>query len=152
MAIETPPWLFADDTYLIINHENVSTLQDKMNMELKKLHNWCNANKLTINPSKSTAILISPKLNTQITNVNITIDNSLITISETAKYLGVMIDSKLNFQNHIKIIESKLSRGVGILYRLKAVLPREALCKIYFAPFHTHLLYGLGVYVSYLYE
>ena len=109
-AIETPPRLFADDTCLIINHENVSTLQDKMNMELKKLHNWCNVNKLTINPSKSTAILISPKLNTQITNVNITIDNSPITISETAKYLGVMIDSKLNFQNHIKIIESKLSR------------------------------------------
>ena len=83
-AIETPPRLFGDDTCLIINHENVSTLQDKMDMELKKLHNWCNANKLTINPTKSTAILISPKLNTQITNVNITIDNSPITISETA--------------------------------------------------------------------
>ena len=147
-AIETPPRLFADDTCLIINHEKVSTLQDKMNMELNKLHNWCNANKLTINPSKSTAILISPKLNTQITNVNITIDNSPITISETAKYLGVMIDSKLNFQNHLKIIESKLSRGVGILYRLKAVLPREALCKIYFALFHPHLLYRLVAWGS----
>ena len=147
-AIETSPRLFADDTCLIINHEKVRTLQDKMNMELKKLHNWCNANKLTINPSKSTAILISPKLNTQITNVNITIDNSPITISETAKYLGVMIDSKLNFQNHLKIIESKLSRGVGILYRLKAVLPREALCKIYFALFHPHLLYGLVAWGS----
>ena len=72
MAIETPPRLFADDTCLIINHRNVATLQDKMNTELNKLHNWCNANKLTINQSKSTAILISPKLNTQITKVNIT--------------------------------------------------------------------------------
>ena len=145
-AIETPPRLFADDTCLINNYEKVSTLQVKMNMELKKHHNWCNANKLTINPSKSTAILISPKLNTQITNVNFAIDNSPITISETAKYLGVTIDSKLNFQNHIKIIESKLSRGVGILYRLKAVLPREALCKIYFSLFHPHLLYGLDAW------
>ena len=59
-----------------------------------------------------------------------------------------MIDPKLNFQNHIKIIESKLSRGVGILYRLKAVVPREALCKIYFALFHPHLLYGLVVWGS----
>ena len=59
-----------------------------------------------------------------------------------------MIDSKLNFQNHIRIIESKLSRGVGILYRLKAVLPREALCKIYFALFHPHLLCGLVVWES----
>ena len=34
MAIETPPRLFADDTFLIINLENVAPLQDKMNMEL----------------------------------------------------------------------------------------------------------------------
>ena len=59
-----------------------------------------------------------------------------------------MIDSKLNFQNRLKIIESKLSRGVGILYRLKAALPREALCKIYFALFHPHLLYGLVAWGS----
>ena len=152
-ANETPPRLFADDTCLIINHENVSTLQDKMNMEFKKLHNWCNANKLTINPSKSTATLISPKLNTQITNVNITIDNSPITISETAKYLGVMINSKLNFQNHIKIIESKLSRSIRILYRLKAVLPWEAWCKIYFAisPSPSLWIGRMRVYVSYPY-
>ena len=36
MAIETPPRLFADDTCLIINHENVATLQNTMNKELKK--------------------------------------------------------------------------------------------------------------------
>ena len=35
MAIETPTRLFVDDACLIINHENVATLQDKMNMELK---------------------------------------------------------------------------------------------------------------------
>ena len=117
-------------------------------MELNKLHNLGNANKLTIiNPSKSNAILISPKLNTQITKGNITIDNSSITISETAKDLGHLIDSKLNFQN-IKIFESKLSRGVGMLYTLKAEPPREALCKIYFALFHFHLFYGLVAWGS----
>ena len=36
VAIETPPKLFAENTCLITNHENVATLQDKMNMELKK--------------------------------------------------------------------------------------------------------------------
>ena len=97
MAIETPSRLFADDTCLIINLENVATLLEKMSMKLKKLHNLCNANKLTINPLKSTAILISPKLNTQITNVNITIANSPQTTVETAKYLKVKIASKLKF-------------------------------------------------------
>ena len=39
MAIETPPRLFPDDTCLIINRENVATLQDKMNMEQKNFIN-----------------------------------------------------------------------------------------------------------------
>ena len=56
-----------------------------------------------------------------------------------------MINLKLNFLNHLKIIKGKLSRGVGILHRWKAVLPRKALCKIYFAFFHSHLLYVLVV-------
>ena len=85
VAIETPPKLFAENTCLITNHENVATLQDKMNMELKKVHIWCNANKPTTKQSKSTAFLIAPKLNTQIINVNVTIGNSPIAISETAK-------------------------------------------------------------------
>ena len=59
-----------------------------------------------------------------------------------------MTDSKLNFHDHIKIIGSKLSRGVGILYRLKALLPRETLCKIYFQLFHSHLLFGLVAWRS----
>ena len=148
MAIETLPRLFSDDTCLIIIHESVNTLQDKMNMELKKFHNWCNVNILAINPSNSTKILISPKLNTQITNVNITIDNSPTKISETAKDLGVMIDSRLNFQNPYQNQRMQLSRGVRLLHSLKAVLPREALCKIYFGIFHHHLLYGLVAWGS----
>ena len=32
IAIQTPPRLFAGDTSLIINHENVATLQDKINI------------------------------------------------------------------------------------------------------------------------
>ena len=61
-----------------------------------------------------------------------------------------MIDSKLNFQNHSKIIESKLSWCIGILHRLKTVLPREVLRKIYFELFHPHLLYGLVAWGSML--
>ena len=81
---------------------------------------------------------------------NITIGNSSLRISESksAKHLGAMINSKLNFQNHIKIIKSKLSRGIKILYWLKAVRPWEVLGKIYFALYHPHLLYRLVAWGS----
>ena len=59
-----------------------------------------------------------------------------------------MIDKKVNSQNHIQTIKSKLPRSVEISYGLKSVLPREALGKIYFALLHPHLLYGLVAWGS----
>jgi len=63
------------------------------------------------------------------TVIKLSINNCPIKITKTAKCLGVVIDSKLNFKNHLKTIESKLSRAVGILFKLRPVLLRKALKK-----------------------
>ena len=62
--------------------------------------------------------------------------------------MGINLDSKLNFLNHVKIIENKLSRAVEILWRLETVLPQTALLKLYYAFLHPHILYGLIVWGS----
>jgi len=54
--------LFTDDTCLVLSNPTKSELESNCNTELKNLHYWCNANKLLINPEKSTYILIPPKL------------------------------------------------------------------------------------------
>ena len=71
------------------------------------------------------------------------VNNTSIEISENSKYLGVFIDSKLNFQKHLDTIERKLSRAVRILCKFKFVLSKEALLKLYHALVHPHLLYGV---------
>jgi len=43
--------------------------------------------------------------------------------------VGFLIDSKLTFKYHLNLVESKFSRVVEILYKVTAVLPREALLK-----------------------
>jgi len=68
--------------------------------------------------------------------------NNKLLKKNVKKFLGVVINSKLNFKNHIKTIESKLSRAVGILFKLRPVLPREAL-KSLFCIISPPLLYGL---------
>ena len=65
---------------------------------------WCNANKLQINPEKSTTIIFLPKLNLPRPEVNFiynTSNTSSISLCDSAKYLGVTIDSTLNFKPHI---------------------------------------------------
>jgi len=76
------------------------------------------ANKLRINPQKSTSLIISPKSNKLVCTQGLTIlyDESVIEISKSAKYLGVLIDDDLLFKTHIQTRHNKLSRSLGMLY------------------------------------
>ena len=59
--------------------------------------------------------------------------NHTIQISDEIKYLEGKLHDELNFLRHIKTIEAKLYRNVGILYKLKKILPTSALVTLHFA-------------------
>ena len=69
-----------------------------------------------------------------------------IKVVSSANYLRVFIDDKLNFQEHIKHLEKKISRSMGILSKLKNYLPKHTLFQLYYTLVHSHLLYGLIVW------
>ena len=74
----------------------------------------------------------------------ITLNNSILSTGENVKYLGINIDPHLNFfLSHITSIESKISRSIELMYKLKPFLPKSALLKIYYAINHRNLLYAL---------
>ena len=117
-------------------------------MELKKLQNWCNANKLQINLKKSAFILIPPKLNNLNPEIKLSYGDSTITGLDSIKYLGVSLDKKLDFKIHIENMVSKLSKSIGISSKLCYVLPSSTLHLLYFSLVHPHLLYGLPLWGS----
>ena len=77
------------------------------------------ANKLCIDAQKSTALLIPSKSNLKIHKNDILPNGAKISVCKSAKYLGVHIDRDLNFKHHIQLLHNKLSRTVGILYKVK---------------------------------
>ena len=121
----------------------------KTSSELNELDTWCCSNKLTVNPSKSNIIFISPKFvqNTN-DNYNMTFADSFIATVPNSKYVGVIIDNKLSFYEHIKSLESKVSRSVGILTKLKSFIPQQTLLQLYHSLVHSHLTYGITVWGS----
>ena len=145
-AFQSIPRLFADDTCLLLTHSNPLTLQEKLNQEVSLLCNWCNSNKLTINTEKCHLIIITFKICSK--DFSVTLNNSPITLKNHVKYLGVFIDSKLNFHFHLNVVANKLSRALGIPSKLKHVLPQNALFKLYYSLFYPHLLYGLVAWGS----
>ena len=130
----------------MISDSSLPNLETKCNTELNQLKNWCNTNKLQINPKKSNVLLIPLKLNSLPLNLKIYYDNSLIACQESCKYLGMNLDSKLLFKNHIKQIEIKVAKGVGILSKLPFLFPKSTLLLLYYALVHPHLLCALSLW------
>ena len=101
------------------------------------------ANKLTLNPAKSNVLIINPKLTSTTPKLEITCSNGSILSTTKAKYLGVIIDDKLNFSEHVKLIEFKVVRAVGILDKLNYYIPQKPLLTLCYSLIHPYLLYGL---------
>ena len=85
-----------------------------MNKELEKLYEWLSINRLSLNISKTNFIIFLPPSKQKIP-VTILINKEAIEESTHVKYLGILIDSKLTFKNHIEELKKKVSRAVGVL-------------------------------------
>ena len=126
------PRLFADDICLIVNDSSHVKPIEKVNEEICSVSKWMNTNKLTINMTKSNILVISPKLNKLCFCNSSNYPTTSIPIINTARYLGKILDDKLLFQPHIKLLEGKLSRSLGILRKGKPFLSTSCMLQLFF--------------------
>ena len=61
----------------------------------------------------------------------------------TTKYLGVMIDNKLNWKHHVEYIKTKLSKGIGLLSKIRHYVPKTTLKGLFYSLVNSHIEYGL---------
>ena len=98
---------------------------------------WLNANKLTLNVEKSNLVLFRSTKKT-VETLNIKIKGEQIQEKDYTKYLGTLIDNKLSWNCHIKHVNLKISKGIGILTKLRRYLSKVVLRTLYYALFnHT---------------
>ena len=110
------------------------------NLELRNFFNWCSANKLTINLDKTCFMVISNRFIPPLQNC-LKIDSTYLKHVSDYKFLGVQIDDKLKFNKHISDISFKISKSVGILYKLSNYLPIPTMLNIYYALVNSYFMY-----------
>ena len=135
--------LFADDTTIFGSASTLEPLLNLFNNELVKIYNWTCENRLSLNISKTHAILFSNRIRSENIplNLNLQMNQQFIDLVENGKFLGVTIDSRLTFSQHIKTICAKLSKTVGIFHRLQSDVPLPNLINLYYSLFYPYLLY-----------
>jgi hypothetical protein len=135
--------LFADDANLFSRHKNINILQSHINSELDKVNMWLCANKLSLNVGKSNFVLFHPPQRNIGNNFVLTINNNIIPCSSSVKYLGILIDSNLNWKSHIASICRKIKRSIGMLSKLRYYVPLKILVNPYYALIHPFLTHGI---------
>ena len=125
--------VFADDTTIFASCNNMNTLHNNMNDDLANLINWFKANMLSLNIAKTNYLLFpSSKLVNVGGNMKLYAGADEIIRNECCKFLGIIIDDKLGWLDHINSINIKLSRSLYILNSVKNMLPNYILRKLYY--------------------
>ena len=136
--------LFADDTNIFFSHKDIDFLINTINKELQNLSTWFAVNKLSLNVSKTHFILFTNKNITSTLNVNI--NNVNIDRVFHTKFLGVLIDHKLNWKEHIDYICKKLSKSIAVIRKARVMLKYDALYTLYCSIFLPYLYYCVEVW------
>ena len=126
----TMPIMFADDTSLFASGTDIHVREDTINKELSNISTWLKVNRLSLNVKKTHFMMFTNK-RYSIAKIEIKIDNEPIEETTKTKFLGVIIDNKLTWKDHIMYISGKISRGMGIIIKSRKVLYKQTLLNLY---------------------
>ena len=147
-------FLFADDTKIYCESDDLILLARKLNKELKKVKLWLDSNKHALNIGKTNFVLFhSPKKKLS-ENFKLKIGNQEIQRTMYVKFLGVLMDGHLSWRYHTIELCKNPSRTSSIFFKLRHYCPLQTFINLYNSLFSSFLLYGLIVwgltFISYL--
>ena len=136
---------FADDTTLIAGNRNHQYLKYCTESDLIIMQDWFNANKLTLNLTKSNYIIFYPN-NTKALNFELSLNGIILPHAHCTKFLGSWLDDRLIWTEHVKKLKTKLLNRLELLKRSKRLLSTHALKSLYYAQIHSNIIYGLSMW------
>ena len=130
---------FLKDTHLLHFAKTIRSLCSKVNADLRTLTTWLNANKISLNASKTEFVIFRSKSKPLSSSLFLKLVGKKIFPSSSVKYLGVRLDNHLNWKSHISDIATKLQRANEMLSKLCHYFPLKILVNIYHSIFASHM-------------
>ena len=140
--------LFADDTSLFSGVHDSAAFTAFLNDDLLKISRWAYQWKMIFNSDASKQaqeIVFSLKANAN-NHSTVYLNNVLVIRDNNQKHLGLFLDSKLSFYDHINEQIKKPTKGVNVISKMNLLLPRSSLLAIYKSFVRPHLDYGDVIY------
>ena len=136
--------LSADDTsHFAVIYDSVITTPE-LNSDLPRIKQW----KMSFNPDlnkQAQEVTFSRKLK-KVCHPPLRFNIKNVSLASSQKHLGLTLDNRLTFYEHLTNVSSKISKTLRLLRKLKNVLPRQAVLKVYKCFIRPHLDYGDIIY------
>ena len=117
--------IFGDNTDIFISDKVINPLFTKASLELQKMNEWFEGNKLLLNTKK-----VSAFTNLPLAAPMPRIDGVELKRKANIKFSGVLLDENLTWKDHINTIENKFSKSIRLIFRAKDVLNKDSLNEI----------------------
>ena len=143
---QTLPYIFADDTTLLANSNEILELSNNINKDLKVTSDWANCNTMILKGKKTKSMVIYSKRKHCDIKIQELLHNREIEEVTDAKLLGIYFDSFLKWEPHISYISKIISGRLYLLKRTRDYLPIEARKRYYNALIQPHLTYCSSIW------
>ena len=138
-TVEADISMYADDHQIFSSDHSIGRVEEKLLHDGSKITKWYEENLLQVNIKKYQSMVLGERNGT--VEMNMQIGGVKIEQSHSIKLLGVNIDSDLNFSNHIREVCIKSSQQIGVLTRLRNLIPTPAKLQLFKAAILPHLTY-----------
>ena len=126
-----------DDTAAYASNTDISALELSLNKDLKNLSSWFASNYLFVNSKKTQAMILGKHSH----EPTLYIGDTVIKISGFLNILGVRLDYKVSFKDHLSTVLRKIYAKIGALRRLKKTVSADISLMLYEAYILPHLEY-----------
>ena len=147
-GLQSNPKLFADDTSLFSTVQDITTSTVSLNNDLTEISEWAVQWKMNFNPdsSKQAQELRFSRKTSSKSYSSLNFNDNPVYQVQLKKHLGLFLDPKLSFDEHIRCILIKTRKIIGLIRNVQPIILRTALSTIYKSFLRPHLDYGDVIY------
>ena len=136
--------LYADDTVFFHGSRDVGTVRSILQSELVSVYEWLCANRLSLHIGKTNSMLVcsrQKRVHLQDSNLSLSLENDNISQVDNLKYLGLVLDERLRYDDYMKQLIGKLKRSLGVLRRASKFIDQVTRVTLYNTLILPHIDY-----------
>ena len=122
-----------------------------MNRELQNINEWFISNKLSLNVKKTKCSFFHKTSwgdDLPLVLRKLYDNNQVIKRQPSIKFLGILLDENLSWKEHLNLMENKIAKNIGLIYKAKPYLNKDSLLALYFSYIHSYINYASLIWGS----